>query len=80
MLFIIFAVYGTTKRLAIVATSRVQIKQMQDKLCDQTGEQWVWVDTLRPGSEGVTFQDTMEYKGFTASGDRYSASITTVIP
>jgi hypothetical protein len=66
----IFAKHKTDEKFAIIC-SREQIPLIQNKLNEQFGESWLYVEEINPFVEGFKFNDGLIYLGFHGRKERY---------
>lgn len=76
----IFAKIHTTEKVIIFCHNN-EIPEVQLKLNNKLGGNWIFVDTIYPSKgEFIKFDDGYEYKGFDGIRDRYSDAINSIVP
>jgi hypothetical protein len=69
----IFAKLGTTEKV-IMPVFENKTPEVMRSLNSQFGGDWVYCEKLKPG-EGIKFNDTQPYRGFSPNIERYSDAI-----
>jgi len=75
--FKIFAKHRTSEKV-LISCSQEQCREIQQKLNDKYGGEWVLVDSIDPFFEILHFDDGFVYNGFNPSIERYSTAIDSI--
>lgn len=73
----VFAKLGTTEKV-IMPVFQDRTPNVMQSLNEQFGGDWVFCESLKPG-EGIKFNDTQTYRGFSPKIDRYTDAIVRFI-
>lgn len=68
-----------TSEKVLISCSQEQCKDIQGKLNDKFGGEWVLVDSIDPFFEILHFDDGLVYDGFDPSIERYSTAIDSIL-